>query len=311
MRILVADDCPIARKTHEKLLTSWGHEVVTAEDGQAAWDLVSSDQRGFQLAVIDWVMPGIDGLELVRRIRSRTESPYLYTLLVSANDQKRQVVQGIQSGADDYIVKPFNPLELKARVNIAARILRYERGRQDMIDQLAVLARTDGLTSLLNHAAIIRRLSEEISRARREERPLSVLLADIDHFKQVNDTHGHPAGDEVLRTVARRLSATVREVDLVARYGGEEFVVLLEGATPEGARIMAERLREAIAAEDIPTAEQPLRITLSIGVACYPVHGDERELLLARADQALYAAKHGGRNRVQLHSEEVVPAALC
>ena len=300
MRILVADDCPIARKTHEKLLTSWGHEVVTAEDGQAAWDLVSSDQRGFQLAVIDWVMPGIDGLELVRRIRSRTESPYLYTLLVSANDQKRQVVQGIQSGADDYIVKPFNPLELKARVNIAARILRYERGRQDMIDQLAVLARTDGLTSLLNHAAIIRRLSEEISRARREERPLSVLLADIDHFKQVNDTHGHQAGDEVLRQVATLITRGCRDYDIVGRYGGEEFLVVLPGAEWNVARDIAQRMRESAEKRAFTYGQQALRLTISLGYTTLR-HNQKTTVtsLVREVDEAMYRAKNGGRNRVE------------
>jgi len=201
--------------------------------------------------------------------------------------------------------------EVRERLEVIAHAAAASLKGAERFELIRRMATTDGLTGLTNHRHFQARYEEILARARRTHGSFGLLLMDIDHFKQVNDTHGHPAGDEVLRTVARRLSATVREVDLVARYGGEEFVVLLEGATPEGARIMAERLREAIAAEDIPTAEQPLRITLSIGVACYPVHGDERELLLARADQALYAAKHGGRNRVQLHSEEVVPAALC
>lgn len=191
--------------------------------------------------------------------------------------------------------------ELRERLEVIAHSAAISIKNAQHFELIRKMATTDGLTGLVNHRQFQVRYEEAMARARRTGSPFGLLLIDIDHFKLVNDEHGHPVGDEVLRSVARRLSQTVREVDLVARYGGEEFVVLLEGAAPEGARTMAERIREAVAAEPIAAGGKALRVTISLGLACYPLHGDGRELLLELADQALYAAKRGGRNQVRVH----------
>ncbi|MBM4320861.1 MAG: GGDEF domain-containing protein, partial [Deltaproteobacteria bacterium] len=202
--------------------------------------------------------------------------------------------------------------EVRERLEVIAHSAAISIKNAQRFELIRTMATTDGLTGLVNHRQFQVRYEEAMARARRMGSTFGLLLADIDHFKSVNDTHGHPAGDEVLRAVARRLSQTVREVDLVARYGGEEFVVLLEGTSVDGARTMAERIREAVAAETVPIGSKMLRLTISLGLACYPQHGEDRELLLERADQALYTAKKGGRDQVRIaeqRSEHFRPMA--
>lgn len=293
MRILIADDDPNQRRLLNIHLSRAGHEVVEAADGRAAWEALQREH--FRLVISDWTMPEVDGVELVRRIRVASFPGYTYILLLTALGDKQDVVVGLEAGADDYLTKPFNAGELRSRVSIGERILNLEMRLREM-------ATRDALTGLFNRQAFDARLADELGRTRRYQRPLSLILADLDHFKNYNDTNGHVRGDELLHELAGVFLAAVRATDFVARYGGEEFVILLPEATRAAAAEVAERVRAMVANYPFPLREtQPGGlVTLSLGVASYlegvPADGS----LVEVADQALYRAKNAGRNRVEL-----------
>ena len=311
MRILLADDDPISCLMMRAMLTDWGYDVVVVRNGNEAWEVLSG-QDVPHLAILDWVMPGMDGIEVCQHIRKAQQEPYIYVILLTSKGEKEDIVTGLNSGADDYITKPFDPHELRVRLRAGRRIL-------DLQDQL-IATRTifqerathDPLTGLWNRLAVNDLFVQELSRAKREKSTVTVAMADIDHFKAVNDTYGHMAGDAVLRSVADRMVATVRNYDRNAQYGGEEFLLVLTGCDTEKSLLLMERVRTSIAATPIDTSEGMIAVTISIGVTISTEDEASFDALIKRADMALYQAKQDGRNRVVLMTSPVAdpPPAL-
>jgi diguanylate cyclase (GGDEF)-like protein len=298
LRLLVVDDDPLLRRSLKLQLTRAGYEVHEAEDGQSAWEMIA--REGYRFVITDWNMPGMKGPELVQRIREGGLAGYTYIMMLTAHVEKLDVVVGLQAGADDYITKPFDMDELRARVAIGARILELESRLTDSLASTAELAVRDGLTSLFNRRAFDNRLADEVQRAMRYQRPLSLLMIDIDHFKLYNDQHGHPQGDALLRELSTLFLSCVRSTDFVARYGGEEFVVILPETNADNALAVARSILERVCVHPFAHREtQPGgSLTVSIGAAGFDPQQPDPERLLLAADQALYQAKGAGRNRV-------------
>ncbi len=308
-RILVVDDHPDNVEIINARLSSRGFQVETASNGQEALDRVHENPP--HLILLDVMMPLMDGYEVSRRIKNDASLPYIPIILVTARDSTEDKVEGLDAGADDYLTKPVNFPELEARVRSMLRIKKL----QDELDQknrelevvnkkLRKLSITDGLTELFNHRHVHELLHEEFERSRRSGDPMAVAMLDLDRFKQINDTYGHPTGDVILYETSRILREAAREIDMIGRYGGEEFIAILPGATEEAAARFAERVRERVAAHVYRDEAVEVRMTLSSGVASFPeIAADNPDLLLKRADEALYAAKEGGRNRVARASQ--------
>jgi two-component system, cell cycle response regulator len=299
---LIAEDDPIFRRILENWFKKWDYGVTAVDNGLAAWEILQREDAP-QLAILDWMMPGMDGIELCSKIRSRKQGPYRYVLLLTAKDDKQDVIAGLEAGADDYLTKPFDVDELRARVRAGRRILDLQAALICAQNDLQYAAAHDTLTGLWNRGAIFDLLRREVSRRQRTGDPLGVVMADIDYFKKINDTHGHQVGDAVLQEVTRRLAADVRPYDVVGRYGGEEFLIVFPGCTLANLIVGAERLRQSIASHPVETSAGPVAVTLSLGLAS--VEQDEKETLgceglLRAADEALYAAKARGRNRVEV-----------
>jgi len=247
------------------------------------------------------MMPGLEGVEVCRKIRERGEQPYVYVLLLSARTEKQDMLAGLKAGADDYLTKPFDTQELRARIFAGERILRLQDELISARDALQFQATHDALTGLLNRGAILRDVTRELTRARREHVSAGVILVDIDHFKAVNDDYGHLTGDAILHGVAMRMSGLLRAYDSIGRYGGEEFLVLAPSSDAEGAMQFAERLRAGVESTTYETDAGSLRLTLSLGVAVSnPEDAPDSHVLLQAADAALYRAKARGRNRVAI-----------
>jgi two-component system, cell cycle response regulator len=299
VKVLVADDSVFYRKSLERLLKHWNYDVVLAVDGAQAWDILSQEGAP-SLAVLDYIMPGMTGPEVCNAIRSQKKGSYIYVILLSAKGEHEDLLEGFERGADDYLRKPFHELELRARLRVGERIIRAQRELLEMRERLQFQATHDSMTTLWNNAAIAEVLHKEMKRAKRQNGALSVCLVDLDHFKAVNDTYGHLAGDEVLKAAASRMFHAVREYDSLGRYGGEEFLAVLPGCKAVDAIHTAERMREALCGEPLLAAPSPIRVTGSFGV-CEWAPGLDVPDLLSRADQALYVAKATGRNRVRLY----------
>ena len=298
MRILIAEDDIISLRFLESWVRKWGDEVVPVSNGKAAWELLQEDHAP-RLALLDWVMPGMDGLEICSRLRTQTDRPYTYVILVTARSEAEDIIRGLEAGADDYVSKPVKPLELRARLQTGRRILALQEQLLAAQRELRIKATRDFLTGLWNRQAIVEMLERELQRAAREGTSVGVILADLDHFKRINDTHGHQTGDAVLCETANRMRGALRQCDWIGRYGGEEFLVVLPGCNyPEGLR-SAERVRQALAATPFDLATGSLTVTTSMGMTTtrgrVAVGADQ---LLDRADRALYEAKNRGRNRV-------------
>ncbi|WP_433975717.1 diguanylate cyclase [Tunturiibacter lichenicola] len=299
MKILIADDDPISRRLLERTLQHSGYEVITAEDGrQAASELSKAD--GPRLALVDWMMPELDGLGVCREVRAKHDDSYVYILLLTSKESSEDVVKGLEAGADDYLTKPFHPAELKARLHTGRRILQLEDKLIEAREDMRFKATHDALTSLWDRGAVLALLRNELCRSARELTSVSLLLCDIDHFKQINDIHGHPIGDEVLEEVSTRLLDAVRSYDAVGRYGGEEFLIVLSGCDAEHLEARAEQVRKAISDVLFSTAQGPIFVSLSIGAITIQNWDKSNpiEPLLKQADIALYRAKESGRNRV-------------
>jgi two-component system cell cycle response regulator len=301
MQILVADDDPVSRKMLQLLAPRWGYEVIAVRDGESAWQHLR-EETGPRLAILDWMMPGLDGAEVCQRLRADLHGRYVYVLLMSARSESADVIQGMNAGADDYICKPFQADELRARLRAGRRIVDLHEQLLAAHEALREQALRDGLTGLWNRVATFDLLRAELSRASRLPSPVSVLMADVDRFKEINDQHGHLAGDGVLREVARRMRAAVRSHDAVGRYGGEEFLLILPGSELRAGYGQAERIRAAIAAGPFSTGGVSIDVTCSFGVACADLpDAHQANQLVEHADEALYAAKRNGRNRVEMY----------
>jgi len=314
MRILIADDSLVSRRMLQAFLLKWGYEVVSVEDGDAAWKTLQAADAP-RMALLDWMMPGQNGVDVCRALRKLRPEPYTYLLLLTAKDAKESVVEGLESGADDYLTKPFNPQELKARIRVGLRLLDLEDKLVQAREAMRFKATHDILTGVWNRGAILEALDREVWRSRREGRSLGVLIADLDHFKSVNDTYGHLAGDIVLRDISKRMETEVRPYDAVGRYGGEEFLILLPGCNDVAVREKADQLRDVIARQPVSTEAGELRITMSIGgVATGDWPADSANHILQMADLALYRAKEEGRNRTVVagaaEHEEAYPSTL-
>lgn len=302
MNLLIADDDHVTRSILEGLLVRWGHEVIACADGTEAAAVIERDIP-LDLAILDWVMPGMNGLEVLARIRQRKRPSYVYVILLTAKDDKADLIDALNAGVDEYLVKPFDALELKARLLVGQRIVALQRELLSARDTLAVQATHDMLTGALNRAGLHEVLERELARAEREGTPLALVMADVDHFKRVNDTKGHQAGDAVLRAVARRLAECLRPYDLIGRYGGEEFVIVLPGCDTARAAALAERLRACLETFRIALPGGEAAVTISLGVAAITREGATADILIHAADTALYRAKQKGRNRVELATD--------
>ncbi len=307
MQVLIADDDSVSRRLLEVTLTRWGYEVVSVASGLEAIQALQAPHAP-SLAILDWEMPGIEGVEVCRRARQQDEGRYTYIILLTARNRKEDIVEGLQSGADDYVIKPFDTYELQARVRAARRIVELQDQLIASRDALEVQATHDILTGLWNRRAIFDILSREIARSRRRGTPVAVILADVDCFKNINDTYGHLAGDQVLTEIARRMAVHLRSYDSIGRFGGEEFMILAPEAKSSCPQALAERIRAAIQATPVRLKERDLSVTASLGVAIGGPGGAElQDALLRAADAALYLAKQQGRNRV-VAAETIAPA---
>lgn len=299
--VLIVDDDELVLAHLRERVSSAGYAVCTAAGGHEA--LQTLRDTAATVVVSDVNMPGMDGIALCRAIREHAWPGYIYVVLLTAREEERDILAGLDAGADDYLSKRTSAAQFVARLRIAKRVLALEYSLKDALEKKRELAMTDALTGIYNRRYFMRHLGRELKRAQRFGGEVSLLLLDIDHFKRVNDTYGHSTGDAVLRRLTERMSTCLRRAtDWSARLGGEEFAVVLEGAGLAEARVCAEKLRQAVAGHEFATPAGAVRVTVSIGVSGLEESADRAsvtvESLLSRADTKLYASKRGGRNRV-------------
>ncbi len=293
MRILIADDDPVSLLYLQDALQDWDYEVITAPDGKSACDILQRPDAPI-LAILDWMMPGMDGIDVCRVIRDTVKDRYIYMIMLTSRRETEFLVAAMNAGADDFISKPFNVEEMQVRVRAGRRIC-------DLEQELRIKATRDASTGIYNRGAIMEILQKEIARHERDKSWVSIIFADLDHFKRINDEYGHLAGDAVLLEVARLMSANLRPYDALGRYGGEEFMIVLPACDANGAVVIAERIRAGVGDLPIAIDFRMIASSLSIGVAAIdgekmiPLSG-----LIHLADNALYQAKSNGRNRVEL-----------
>ncbi len=313
MKILLAEDSPVYRRLISESLKEWGFDLVVAEDGAEAWRLLKRPDAP-RLILLNWMLPGIDGIELCQRIRkNETCEGYAYTVIFTGQARKEALAEAMEAGADDYLVKPFEPSELRARLLAGKRILDLQRELVFSRESFRFAATHDFLTGILNRAEVLASLERELARSRRKNGPVGIILADLDHFKRINDSLGHLAGDVVLKEVARRLRSDLRVYDSVGRYGGEEFLLVLPDCDLNTTARRANEICRLVSSEPIATSGGRTSVTLSMGATasdCAP--GATIESLLQEADTALYRAKESGRNRVESSAlESSVALANC
>jgi diguanylate cyclase (GGDEF)-like protein len=304
-RVLLVDDDGVTRSVLAKLLGVRGYEVIEAESGGTALRALSQTNAP-RMAVVDWNMGTINGPELCRILRGR--SPYIYVVLTTAREGRKPLVEAMNSGADGYIQKPVDADELEAWLVAGQRIVDLQDRLLKVQAELEQRATHDALTGVRNRGSLLEILGREMRRTRRTNSPTGVVLFDVDNFKRINDTHGHPVGDEVLVDVAKRCMATVRDYDVFGRFGGEEFLVVLPGATTANTAAVADRLLRSIARGPIKTTAGDLPLTVSAGAASTDLGYLDQDTLLASADAALYRAKRDGRACVRT-AEPPVPKA--
>lgn len=314
MNVLIADDDVVTRTMLKTVLLRKGHRVVEMEDGQSAWEFLCATHRSpgeepIQFVISDWMMPGMDGPSLISRIRSADFPRYTYIVMLTARSAIEDTVTGLEAGADDYLTKPFDLNEFRARVAIGERILSLEMRLREANDKLEEMATHDSLTGLLNRRALYDCSSRELSRVQREQLPLSVIMIDLDHFKEINDRYGHLIGDQALLHAAGILQRSLREYDLLGRWGGEEFLMVLPGTDGPESLAVAERLRNEISRSPLHLADgRRISVRASFGVANLDLGTLENrfEALVDNADLALYQAKRQGRDRVLRFSLELL-----
>jgi two-component system, cell cycle response regulator len=298
--ILLAEDDPVTRMLMTRFLKKAGYEVDAVADGTDALEHMT--QRYYPFLVTDWEMPEMDGIELCKAVRNLQLDGYVYALLLTARNAKEHIIAGLEAGADDYLVKPVHEPELIARLNTGRRILALEHSLRAANERNRILSVTDPLTGAFNRRYMMEQLPRELERCRRYGNPLSVIMCDVDHFKQVNDVKGHSAGDDVLQQFVARMQRSIRATsDWVARLGGEEFLIVLPETGFQGAMFVAEKIRAIMASVPFVTREGDVVATSSFGVASTELHGPDlamkSETLIRAADQCLYTSKQSGRNR--------------
>jgi diguanylate cyclase (GGDEF)-like protein len=301
-RILLVDDEPTQRLIMARLLKRGGYEVEMAANGREA--LAKLEQGDFPLMITDWEMPEMDGVALCRALRSK-EQGYTYIILLTSRDAIEHLVAGLQSGADDYLIKPVVEPELIARLNTGRRIVTLERSLRAANEENRRLSITDPLTGVHNRRFLMEQLPREIDRAARYGRQLSAIMCDVDFFKKINDTHGHQTGDEVLKWFGNALKTGMRTADWIARYGGEEFVIVLPETNVGNAAIAAEHLRKHIAEQPVRAGGQEFNVSASFGVSGWRdkvPQGATLDTLMAHCDSGVYASKAAGRNRITSES---------
>jgi len=296
MKILLVEDSRLERTKTSRYLTEWRLDFVAVENGTEAVSLLEGSEPP-NMVLLDWMLPDLDGIDVCRRIRTIGASgPYIYIVMLTAKSLKRDLLIAMAAGADDYLAKPIDPSELRARIMAGRRILELQQS-------LRFAATHDFLTNLLNRSEILAAIDKERSRSRRERKPTTIIMADIDHFKRINDSLGHAAGDEVLKEVGRRLKSDLRPYDVVGRYGGEEFLIILPGCDLTTGTRRADELRNLVAKDPIFTPFGTITATVSLGVTA-ALNNSECSVadLLREADVCMYAAKNKGRNRVEFLS---------
>jgi two-component system cell cycle response regulator len=311
LKVLIAEDDSISRRMLEAFLVKWGYQVMVATEGEEAWRILQGNDAP-PLAILDWMMPGRDGIDICRSLRQRKGRTYTYILLLTARGQKEDIVEGLEAGADDYVTKPFDPYELRARLRAGQRIVELQEQLLQAREALRDQASRDPLTGLWNHGTILAIVRKEVARASRTKIPIALAMADVDRFKAINDTYGHPAGDIVLRETARRLRGAMRTYDSLGRYGGDELLAVIPGCDPAGAASFAESFRARIDRKAVETPEGLIPVTLSLGVVSLESLQDvDSDTLVRLADAALYRAKIAGRNRVALATSQDVEEAMA
>ncbi len=306
MNILIVEDDPISIKLLQKTLGSWGHIVLTAENGQVAWDIIQRENIKFVIA--DWLMPVLDGLELCKKIRAESDSGYTYFMLLTGKDKKEDIIRGLEAGADDYVTKPFDWQEIKVRIRTGERILTLEKELVKTNEELLHLNMTleelacmDPLMGIGNRRNLHNVMDKAHHRACRYEQRYGIIMCDIDLFKAYNDIYGHLQGDQVLQKVAYAIKHALRVSDDVFRYGGEEILVLLPDQDKNSTTLAAERVRKAVESLSIEhKGSEKGTVTISCGVAAFDGECEDIKwtATVERADQAMYRAKSGGRNQV-------------
>ncbi len=300
MRILLAEDDRGSRSRLREVLEEWGYSVIVAATGEDALKELERE-GGPRLAVLDWLMPGLEGIEVCKRVRKAKLRPYVYLMLLTQKGGQDDVIAGLNAGADDYLVKPINPAELYGRLKAGRRIIEVQAELLRMREELKRQALFDPVTRTLNRRGGFVALRREVQRSSRHKTSIAVVLADLDEFKAINDEYGHLAGDEVLREAAGRMGQVIRPYDVISRYGGEEFLIVLPGCNEDFAVKIIERCRERLAAEPVKFEDYKIPLTASFGVCSSPPRdGLLPEDLVAAADAALYRAKRSGRNRVEV-----------
>jgi diguanylate cyclase (GGDEF)-like protein len=298
MRILIADDDSGPRTSLVRMLESWRHETIVAQDGIQAWVELHRRERP-SVAILDWRMPGMDGLQVCRSLRQEAGS-YVYVLVLTGRSERKDLLAAFEAGADDFVSKPFEPEELRARLQVAQRILDLEAALIASREALRVEATHDSLTGAKNRGAILETLEQELARAKRDGSSVAALLFDLDHFKLVNDRYGHLAGDAALRELVRRIRSTMRSYDSLGRYGGEEFLAVLPSCDAQAAAALARRILARVSESPLVYDGQQIRLTVSAGIASTDGHVERGpHEILRLADLALYTAKNRGRNRAE------------
>jgi two-component system, cell cycle response regulator len=304
-RLLIAEDSPMERELLQTFLQSGGYVVDCASNGIEALEKITHDP--FHILLTDWEMPGMSGVDLCRKVREAKLPGYIYIVLLTGHGSADHLVGALASGADNFIRKPINPAELLAHVNAGWRIVQLELSLRAATEEIWQLTVIDALVGTFNRRHLDLELPQEVERARRYGHCVSVVMADLDRFKSINDQHGHVVGDEVLRDFAQRARGVIRQgSDWIARYGGEEFAIVLPETELSGALVTAEKIRAILGSTPIMTTAGPLIVTASLGVAALTPGCETAALtsagLLRRADEALYRSKLSGRNRVSAAS---------
>jgi two-component system, cell cycle response regulator len=302
VKIMLVEDSLVQRRRIIRHLKEWNLEFIAMGNGADAWNVLQGPDAP-SLVLLDWMLPGLDGIELCRKIRTLgANGTYIYTVMLTAKDKKHDLLTAMAAGADDYLTKPVDPSELRARIMVGKRIF-------DLQQSLKFAATHDFLTRLLNRAEILASLRREIARNKREDKPTAIILADLDDFKQVNDSLGHAAGDCVLKEVAQRLQSDLRAYDLAGRYGGEEFLLVLPNCNLITATRRADEIRNLVSKHSIVTTFARVPVTISMGITVsHGTHSNSIEDLLQQADEALYWAKGNGRNCVKAFTPKALAA---